>query len=187
MRSCRSLFLIVLMLSVTGSYGTTYGQNLKQEPPKDPYGITHAKGKKQFTYTGSPAFVIEYPDNCGNDILLPDQVLRVQAPAGSLSFEISVLDVPKEGAKLEDQGKNYVKAIESFGTDFKILSQKPAKLKDGTPAQETSIEWKFQGSMPVLSLVVVVMKDNKVVSLGGHVIDGNLTPIGEILQTWVFK
>ncbi len=69
---------------------------------------------------------------------------------------------------------------------MKILSQIPAKLKDGTPAQETIIEWKFQGKFPVLSLVMAVMKDNRIVSFGGHA-TGNLTAIREIVQTWEFK
>jgi len=170
MGSRRSLFLIVLMFFIAGSYGTTYGQD-----------------KKKFAYAGPPAFVVEYPNSYENDPLQPNDVIRVKAPMGVPAFEIQVFDPPQEGGKLEDHGKNYVKFLEPLGTDINILSQKPAKLKDGTPAQETNIEWKFKGVYPLLSLVVAVMKDNKIVSFGGHVMGGDLTPIREIFQTWEFK
>ena len=171
MRSRKSLFLIVLMFSVAISYGTAYGQD-----------------KKQYAHTGTPAFVIEYPSNYENDPLQPNQVLRAKAPGGVPVFEMAVSDPPKEEGKLEDHGKNYAKLLETLGTEVKILSQKPAKLKDGTPAQEITIEWKFNGVFPLLSLVVAVMKDNKIVSFGGHVMGGgDLAPVREIVQTWVFK
>ena len=146
-----------------------------------------AQVRKQFAHTGPPAFVIEYPDSYVNDPLQPNQVIRAQSPPfGVPAFEIAVIDPPKEGGKLEDHGKNYAKILESLGTNVRILSQKPTKLKDGTPAQETIIEWKWQGTTPFLSLVVAVMKDNKIVSFGGHAV-GDLTPMREIVQTWEFK
>jgi 4-carboxymuconolactone decarboxylase len=154
--------------------------------PSFPKGLA-AQVRKQFAYTGSPAFVIEYPDSYVNDPLMPTQVIRAKNPPfGVPAFEIAVIDPPKEGGKLEDHGKNYAKILEPLGTDIKILSQKPTKLKDGMPAQETIIEWKWQGTTPFLSLVVAVMKENKIVSFGGHAI-GDLTPMREIVQTWEFK
>lgn len=154
--------------------------------PSFPKGLA-AQVRKQFAYTGSPSFVIEYPDSYVNDSLMPNQVIRAKNPPfGAPVFEIAVLEVTKEREKLEDHGKNYLKNLEKVGTDVRILSQKPATLKDGTPAQETTIEWKWQGTTPFLSLVVAVMKDNKIVSFGGHAM-GDLTPMREIVQTWEFK
>jgi 4-carboxymuconolactone decarboxylase len=153
--------------------------------PGFPKGLA-AQVRKQFAHTGPPAFVIEYPESYLNKPLQTNEVLRVKVPPGAPAFEIAVIDPPQEGGKLEDHGKNLAKLLEPLGKGVRILSQKPAKLKDGTPAQETTIEWKFQGSIPLLSLVVAVMKDNKIVSFRGHAM-GNLTPIREIVQTWEFK
>ncbi|MBI4764284.1 MAG: carboxymuconolactone decarboxylase family protein [Deltaproteobacteria bacterium] len=153
--------------------------------PKE--GAAAAQGKKQFAYAGPPAFVLEYPDSFEKDPLQPNEVLRAKAPGGVPVFEILVFDPPKEGGKLEDHGKNYAKLLATQGTEVKILSQKPAKLKDGLLTQEFTIEWKYNGTFPILSLVVAVMKENKMVSFGGHVMGGDLTPMREIVQTWEFK
>jgi hypothetical protein len=74
-----------------------------------------------------------------------------------------------------------------LGSEVKILSQKPAKLKDGTPSQEFTLEWKFNKTFPILTLMVAVQKDNKIISFGGHVMGGDLTAVREIVQTWEFK
>jgi 4-carboxymuconolactone decarboxylase len=155
--------------------------------PGFPKGVA-AQVKKKFAHKGPPAFVIEYPDTYVNDPLLPNEVLRVKSPPfGSPAFEVGVIDLSQDGVKLEDHGKNYAKLMESLGTDVKIISQKPSKLKDGTPVQETTIEWKFNGVYPLLSQVVAAMKDNKIVYFGGHTMGGDLAPIREIVQTWEFK
>jgi len=73
--------------------------------PKE--GTAAAQSKKQYTYAGPPAFVIEYPDNYEKDnFYTPNEVFRVKAPPlGIPVFEISVFDLSKEGGKLEDHGK----------------------------------------------------------------------------------
>jgi hypothetical protein len=89
--------------------------------------------------------------------------------------------------RIEDQGKNYAKLLETLGKEINILSQNPGKLKDGTPSQEFTIGWKYNGVMPFLGLVVAVQKNNKIISFGGHVMSGDLIPMREIVQTLEFK
>jgi len=162
---------------------------VQREPgvPGFPKEGTAVQAKKKFAHTGTPAFFIEYPENFVTDPLQPNAVLRAKSAGGVPIFEITVQDPPKEMEKPEDYGKTYIKnSLEPLGSEIKILSQKPAKLKDGTPSREFTIGWKFNGTLPLLSLLVEVQKDDKIVSFGGHTM-GDLTPLSEIVQTWEFK
>ena len=133
----------------------------------------------------APAFVIEYPDDFVSDPLQTGEVLRVKNPAGVPGFEIQISDVPESGPDFEGYGKGYAEALKALGTDVKILSSKASQTADGTPAHETEIEWKWQGTAQLVSLVFVTAKDKKYVAIGGHT-GGDLDPIRDILETFEF-
>jgi len=134
----------------------------------------------------APAFVIEYPDDFVSDPLQPGEVLRVKNPAGVPGFEIQISDVPESGPDFDAYGKGYAEALKALGTDVKILSSKAAQTADGTPAHETEIEWKWQGTAQLVSLVFVTAKDKKYIAIGGHT-GGDLDPIRDIIETFELK
>jgi hypothetical protein len=134
----------------------------------------------------APAFIIEYPDDFVSDPLKPGEVLRVKHPNGVPSFEIQISDVPESGPDFEGYGKGYAEALKALGTDVKILSGKATQTEDGTPAHETEIEWKWQGTFQLVSLIFVTAKDKKYVAIGGHT-GGDLDPIRDILETFEFE
>ena len=136
----------------------------------------------------SPAFIIEYPDDFEKQPLQgKEEVLRVKHPAGIPTFEIKLYKVkdPKK-YKMDGAGLAYAKALEKLGSGVKVLSNKPKKLDDGTPAYETEIEWKYQGTTFLVSLVFTTLKDNTVIQIGTHTL-GDLTPVREILDSFEFE
>ncbi len=134
----------------------------------------------------APAFTIEYPDDFVSDPLNPGEVLRVKHPNGVPGFEIQISDVPESGPDFAAYGKGYAQVLKTLGTGVKILSSKVTQTEDGTPAHETEIEWKWQGTAPLVSLVFVTAKDKKYVAIGGHT-RGDLDPIRDILETFEFE
>jgi len=134
----------------------------------------------------APVFVIEYPDDFVNDPLNPGEVLRVKHPNGVPGFEIQISDVPESGPDFAGYGKGYAEVLKGLGTDVKILSSKATQTEDGTPAHETEIEWKWQGTAQLVSLIFVTAKDKKYVAIGGHT-GGDLDPIRDILESFEFE
>jgi hypothetical protein len=54
------------------------------------------------------------------------------------------------------------------GSNVKVISNKEITLKDGTKAYRTDIEWLFQGSFSLTTLVVSAFKNGKWVFLTAH-------------------
>jgi len=121
-----------------------------------------------FVRTASPAFKFEYPNGSRKKATeAPNQIMAMENPAG-IVFQASVADVP-EGMKIADVGPEaFAVVLENVGSNVKVISNKEIKLKDGTKAYRTVIEWLFQGSFSLTTMVVSAFKDGKWVFLTAH-------------------
>jgi len=121
-----------------------------------------------FVRTASPAFKFEYPSGSRKKTTeAPNQIMAMENPAGVV-FQASVADIP-EGIKVADVGPRALAvALENVGSNVKVISNKEITLKDGTKAYRTDIEWLFQGSFSLTTLVVSAFKNGKWVFLTAH-------------------
>jgi len=121
-----------------------------------------------FKRTTPPNFQFKYPlgsKKAATDA--PGQVMRMTTPAG-VRFSASVGDIP-EGIGLEDFGKNYyAPALKNVGSNIQVISNNKISLKCGTIAYRTDIEWLWNNSLKITSLVVTAYKDGKFVFVAAH-------------------
>jgi hypothetical protein len=95
---------------------------------------------------GWPAFTVTYPKEWVEAPLLgPFSVFRVGVARPDLSPptfmpSLAIIVVPNP-LPLEEWAKWFMPTFLQFGTDIKVLSDKPTQLKDGTPARELEIEY----------------------------------------------
>jgi hypothetical protein len=64
--------------------------------------------------------------------------------------------------------KKTSKALEKFGTDVRVTSNKEVKLQGGTRAYRTNIKWMANDFWPITTLLVSAYKDGKVVCVSAH-------------------
>ncbi len=141
-----------------------------------------------FKRTASPGFKFEYPlysKKAPIDDL--SQVLRMKIPGGS-SFSASVGDIP-EGMKLVDFGpKSYAPALEKFGTNVQVISNKKISLKCGTIAYRTDIKWLWNHSIQFSSIIVSTFKGDKCVFIGTRSTPWqNQEELASILESLTFE
>jgi len=141
----------------------------------------------QFTYDKGPNFTVTYPDSWAQDSENPNKVLLRTKEAGSIPImEINVTDIP-EGMTLETiNKKEYKKRVEnSQQTVAMVTSDKATKTKDGTPAREMVLSWQYQGWMPLQSVILSAIKDNKWVYVVIHQSPGD--PLWDAPHSLTFK
>jgi CubicO group peptidase (beta-lactamase class C family) len=121
-----------------------------------------------FKRTTPPNFQFKYPLGSKKAATeAPGQVVRMTTPAG-VRFSASVGDIP-EGIGLEDFGKNYyAPALQNVGSNIQVISNNKISLKCGTVAYRTDIEWLWNNSLKITSLVVSAYKDGKFVFVAAH-------------------
>jgi hypothetical protein len=139
-----------------------------------------------FKRTTPPNFQLEYPF-CSEKSRksAPGQVLKMTTPTGA-TFAASVGDIP-EGIGLEDFGKNYyAPALQNFGSNIQVISNNKISLKCGTTAYRTDIEWLWNDSIKITSLVVSAYKDGKFVFVAAHA-SQNIEEITQIVESLQLK
>ena len=124
--------------------------------------------KGVFKRTTQPNFQFEYPSGSKKSRTdAPIQVMKMKTPAG-VDFSASVEDIP-EGIGVEDFGKKYyLPALQNFGSNVNLISNNKLALKCGTTAYRTDIEWLWNNSLKITSLVVTAYKDGKFVFVAAH-------------------
>lgn len=94
----------------------------------------------------------------------PYNIFRRQPyPGAATTLDIAIKDIPA-GRTYKETPTAFKNGIESLwkGSDVKILYDREIKLKDGTPAYEFEVKWKY-GMWPLRSYVVIVFKDKKAI------------------------
>ena len=140
-----------------------------------------------FTRASNPSFTFEYPiGSTKAELINPAaQVLRMKTPEG-VTFDAAVIDIP-EGVDLADFGSNvYAKILGSISSDVKVVSNKEITLKCGTKAYRSDIDWMWNDSIPLNTVLVSAYKNGKCVFLATHPMQ-NPETVAPIVQSLSFK
>ena len=145
--------------------------NAAQEPGEGAIWISEVEGVARdgvFTRTASPAFSFTYPFGSKKSGLdYPGQIMRMKT-LSDYYFTALVADIPT-GVALKDFGPGaYAKALEKFGTNIAVTSNREVTLHCGTQAYRTDIQWKADDFWPITTLIVSAYKDGKVVCVSAH-------------------
>ncbi len=158
-----------------------------QAPTEGYIWVSKAEGIAKdgvFTRTASPAFSFTYPFGSRKSGLdYPGQIMRMKT-LSDFYFTAFVGDIPT-GTALEDFGPGaYARALEAFGTNIEVTSNREVTLNCGTRAYRTDIKWKAGDFWPITTLVVSAYRDDKVVCVSAHPWHSpyNAVPIVESLK-----
>lgn len=124
-----------------------------------------------FVRTDSPAFSFDYPREFQDLPLAAGLIFRAGIPQGSPSIEIAILPL-KPDEKIEKQLRSmadrYVKLLTPVGSDFEIISDELIDNYKEFPACHFEIVWKWQGRVPITSVVHAIAKENQIIHIAGH-------------------
>jgi hypothetical protein len=116
----------------------------------------------------SPAFSVAFPDNWNIvPSIYTNQILFAEDPSGLPEIHIFVDDL-QAGENLKNAGKRYEEAMRRFSNDVTVLSDKEITLTNGTPACEAVYRWMWAGTMPLNSLVLMAIRNNKQITIAIH-------------------
>lgn len=141
----------------------------------------------KFVRTNSPAFTLEYPKEFKNQVLQANQIFRAGIPQGSPSMSIAISsltageDITKQ---LKALAEGYANALNSVGSDIKIISQNPIKKYKQFDAYQIQIVWRYREQIALTTVVHLIAKEDKAILLAGHTIYGidELTDIFETID-----
>lgn len=123
-----------------------------------------------FKHSGKPTFTIEFPEGTNRaPVNSPNQVFAAMTAEGVL-LQAFVSNIAPEGA-LEREAERYATGLESdgIGSDVKITSNIEIRLKDGTKAYRSEIQWVYNpANLSLRTQVVSAYKDGKAVSVRAH-------------------
>ena len=148
----------------------------------------------EFIHTVSPAFRFKYPKtSVKQKIEYPGQVMVMKTP-GESEFSAFLSEIPA-GIKLADIGpKAFASELKNFGSNIQVISNKKITLENGTAAYRTDINWKWQSSWSMRTLLVSAFKDRKLVFLvysfgvsNDASISENLKEGTSIVESLIFK
>jgi len=116
----------------------------------------------------SPAFSISFPSDWKQVKPVPTPVLKhvflaIAFPIYELSISISKKS--QEEMVLENTSKKLLRYSNTIGNDSRIISSQQTQLKDGTPANETVIEYLRRDFHKYKILCVTVFSDNKIIRI----------------------
>ncbi|MDJ0721129.1 MAG: carcinine hydrolase/isopenicillin-N N-acyltransferase family protein [Desulfobacterales bacterium] len=125
--------------------------------------------KKEFVYA-DPRFVVRYPDVYEDDKPLDEsQVFLAKSRYGQVPvLTISVTPAAADMALSQVGGEFYAPRLRQVGEQVRILSNRPARLMDGSEAYETRIAWRWEGRTKINSLVLSAIRDNRLINVALH-------------------
>ena len=139
-----------------------------------------------FKRTAIPSFTVEYPlGSTKAETSSPAQVMRMKTPE-NVTFDAAVVKIP-EGIALADFGTQYYsKGLQNVGSNIEVISNKEITLKCGTKAYRTDINWLWNGSFPLNTVLVSAYKDGYCVYTATHPMQ-NPENVAPIVQSLSFK
>ncbi|MBC2735291.1 MAG: hypothetical protein HF981_13110 [Desulfobacteraceae bacterium] len=125
--------------------------------------------KKEYVHD-SPHFVVRYPAVYDVDKPLgADQVFLSKCRYGQVPvLTVSVTPVEADMTLSRVGGELYAPRLREFGKRIRVLSNRPAKLADGSEAYETRIAWRWEGKTSIKSLVLSTIRENKLINVALH-------------------
>ena len=125
--------------------------------------------KKEYAHN-SPRFVVRYPDVYEDDTPLDaSQVFLAKSRYGQVPvLTVSVTPAEANMTLSKVGGEFYAPMLRQFGKQVQIISNRPAKLVDGSDAYETRIAWRWEGKTKLNSLVLSAFRENKLINVALH-------------------
>jgi adenylate cyclase len=118
---------------------------------------------EEFKYQGPPAFMLKHPKGrIETEFMLPEKIFKVKAHEGLIDFNVYVEDIP-QGIPLEDVGQKVLlpRLEKDVGTEIRFLSNEEIKLKDGTKAYKTKMEFDHRKGFFITCFLISAYKENK--------------------------
>ena len=112
----------------------------------------------------SPDFSLTVPKWVDQKTKDPNNIFRRQTYADSpTTLDVAIKGIP-DGRTYKNTTTAFKNNLESLwrGSNVNILYEREINLKDGTPAYEFEVKWKY-GMWPLRSYAVVVFKDKKAI------------------------
>lgn len=114
----------------------------------------------------SPGFTLTVPQWTDQKNKNPDVVLKRLAGSGPIPEILVVVSDRRTGTTYKDTVSGFQKGLErQLGSAVEVVYSRDLTLKDGTPAYEIELGWKY-GMWPAHSYIVVVFKDQKTIWVG---------------------
>ena len=116
----------------------------------------------------TPAFSLAYPESFiklkPNPMSFPvDKPVFVASKIPSVDLLVFVSRTSKYDRPLEETVREISRRLEASSKEVKIISNEPITLRDGTPAYESDIEFKFLGIYKVKSTHLSVLKNEHLI------------------------
>ncbi|MCP4755621.1 MAG: beta-lactamase family protein [Proteobacteria bacterium] len=123
-----------------------------------------------YKHDKSPIFSFTFPkDGTKARPTAPNQLLAGKTPRG-VGFQAAIDDIPA-GIELSEVGPAfYAVNLEKSGagSEIEVLKNEEIKLKCGTPAYYSEIEWTYMGSRLLITQLVSAYKNGKWISISAH-------------------
>jgi len=126
--------------------------------------------KKEYVHREAPRFVVRYPELYEVDQPLDaGQVFLAACRYGQVPT-LTVAVTPAEAdMPLSRVGREvYAPRLRKFGSQVRILSNRPAKLADGSEVYETRIAWQYESRTRLNTLVISTVRENKLINVALH-------------------
>jgi hypothetical protein len=133
------------------------------------YNASLTRLEKEYVHD-APHFVVRYPGVYVADEPLDDsQVFLSKSRVGQVPV-LTVSVTPAEAGRPLSLvgGQVYAPRLRKLGRQVTIISNRPARLIDGSEAYETRIEWRWQGKTRINSLVLSTFRENKLINVALH-------------------
>ena len=157
----KKLIILSMLRSVMSLAGGFLAPAHAQSPANDlkPTFISPTPG---LYVNGWPAFTVSYPKEWVEGVW-PGAVFRAGVPRPNLPpSPVLTIYVPLSPLPLEDWAKLVMPTFNNnidIATDFKVLSDKPSQLKDGTPAREVELEYVLKNGPKAKDFILMTRKD----------------------------
>ena len=118
---------------------------------------------EEFKYQGPPAFMIKHPKGkTETEFMLPEKVFKVKAHEGLIDFNVYVEDIHK-GIPLKDVGPKVLlpRLEKDVGAEIRLLSNDEIRLKDGTIAYKTKMEFNHRKGFFFTCFLISAYKEDK--------------------------
>jgi hypothetical protein len=179
MRKLITPFVMIVLALLAGS---VMAPSYAQVPTKDDtptfYRLTPG------TYVNEwPRFTIHYPKDWVEGRLRFDSMFQIGAPGPAPRIPSLGVVVAGLGVPLDKFADFCVKFSNAFAKDVTLITDKPVRLRDGTPAQEIELQMVVNGR-PVNTVYIAAKKDDVLIHVN---VSSAVGKVGEDLKAILYS
>lgn len=127
--------------------------------------------KGVFLRTASPAFTFTYPDTSTYRARTSNNQLLLMRTVEGDSFSVSVRNIPL-GASIFNVGiEDFVHSLQDVGSNISVTGNKEITLRDGSKAYRTDLDWQWQSSFIIKTILVSSFRQGKWVQLAYNIVN----------------